>query len=838
MRQTRRKFLRVFYIVSIVLCGTCSLHAQYHIIESPEHPVSLRPYAELLIEGEKSYTESDIPKLAETKAFSPLSDFKENLGFSEGAYWMRFKLTNDTETVQYFFLETGRPITDYVTLYLKDASGNIRTQHSGDAIPFARKTISNRKSVFRIGLEPRETLEAFIHLVSDGEVVMLPLDLIPQKTFLYGTYREQLFYGFFYGILVLACIIYLFFYSAMRDTAFVYYGLYVLFIAMLQFSLDGLFHQYVMPGGGYLSRRAVLFAALLSLFFFVNYGRTFLNIQKYSRKLLLAFKSMSALTVITVLALLTVPAFLPYCYPLANHIGLGILLLTIFSIVVIRMRKVPVDMFFIVGISFLILGFVVFILNNLNMVPNSFITENGAKFGIGLEIIFLSLSMGNRIRNLRESNEHNQLLALQRSEDMNDMKSSFISNISHELRTPLNLIMGVAATLKEDKRDVELREKCKLILSSSETLLGHVDDILDFTSIEKGEQELNEDAFDLKIVLDRVVRLNRNKAVQKELDFTYTLQERLPHKIVGDRRKLIQVLNNLLDNAVKFTSEGEVQFHVGHQVKNGDSVRLSFAIKDTGIGISKEKMSTIYESFTKNSSADKREFYGLGLGLYIVKSNVDLQNGNIRIQNGKQEGTECLVELDFKLDAVATAKSEEVTKRMGHDYTHVPIHAPAIDKKERDAEGIDKKSVNPPKRDLGKDPLDLGGCRILLVEDNKMNQMMVKMCVKKWQNVSLDIADNGEDGLEMLQKSSYDIVLMDLQMPVMDGFEATANIRAGKAGAPVSDIPILVVTADATEATKKEVFRLGASDYMTKPFKSELLFSKIRKNLVVHSEKK
>ncbi|MGB7395447.1 MAG: 7TM diverse intracellular signaling domain-containing protein [Pricia sp.] len=816
MRHIRRPNFVILFLLALFLPMMPMAQAQevpgskgqlptvFSVPENLDNPISLRPYAELLIAGQKSYSFDDVAHRIETDSFRPLTNFDENIGFTEDQFWIRFQLHNPTAKTLHHYLETARPITDGVTLYIKDSQGNLSSQKSGDAIPFNEKAVSHRKSVFRIDLAPNQTIEAFIHLKSDGEVVMLPLDLVPEKTFLYETYKEQLFYGFFYGILILACIIYLFFYSAMRDTAFVYYGLYVLFIAMLQFSLDGLFHQYVLTDGGYFSKRAVLFSALISLFFFVNYGRKFLDIAEHSKKLLIAFEIMSGVTFVVLLGLLAVPSFLAYCYPLANHIGLAILLLTIASIVFLKIKRVKVDAFFIIGITFLILGFVVFILNNLNLLPNSFITQNGAKFGIGLEIIFLSLSMGNRIRNLRESNENNQLLALQRLEDMNEMKSSFISNISHELRTPLNLIMGVAATLKNDNRDKDLQEKCRMILSSSETLLGHVDDILDFTSIEKGEQELHENSFDLHKSLDRVVRINRNKALHKGLDFTYSAEEGLPKNIIGDRRKLIQVLNNLLDNAVKFTATGKVSFHVEHLRKKDGAMHFVFSIKDTGIGISKEKMSTIYESFTKKSSADKREFYGLGLGLYVAKSYVDLQNGKITIQNGAVQGTDCRVELDFKLDAPQLLGTKA---KIGEDEA---------------SDTMADKTVN----------RDLGGCRILLVEDNKMNQMVIKLATKKWTNVNLDIAGHGEEALRMLRESTYDIILMDLQMPVMDGFETTATIRAGKVGEFVTNIPILVVTADATDTTKKEIFRLGANDYMTKPIKADLLFNKIKKNLV------
>ena len=207
--------------------------------------------------------------------------------------------------------------------------------------------------------------------------------------------------------------------------------------------------------------------------------------------------------VIGMLIMVFIPSLFEYCYPLANFIGILVLVHMIASIITLKAKSVKVDPYFIVGISFLVFGFVVFILNNFNTIENSFFTNNGAKFGIGLEIIFLSISMSNRIRDLRMENEKNQLLALQRAEDMNEIKSSFLSNISHELRTPLNLIMGVAHSLQQDKEEADLEEKCKLIMSSSKNLLGYIEDILDFTVIEKGNQELKEVSFDLPTTLSR-----------------------------------------------------------------------------------------------------------------------------------------------------------------------------------------------------------------------------------------------------------------------------------------------------------------------------------------------
>ena len=790
------RFKKLFTLI-IVCFIFVSVKAQLIINDTHVEFISVRPQAELFLAGQETYSIDDILKLKNELPFSPLTNYKENYGFSDDNFWIKFEIKNGTEHTINYYLETGRPITDKATFYQFGPDGKKTTQYSGDQIRFEQKSIAHRKSVFSIQLLPGETTRAFLHLKSDGEVVMLPLKLYSPMQFMSKSYKEQLFYGFFYGILMLASIIYLFFFFALKDVVFIYYSCYVLCIAMLQFSLDGFFHQYIIPEGGWLLDRAVLAWAILSLILLDKYTKRFLGLRYSARLLNKLLKGLSAIMVICLTTLFLVPEFLAYCYPIANVLGLCTLGLVISAIVVLKFKKVPVDFSFIAGITFLILGFLVFILNNLNLIPNSFFTENGAKFGIGLEVIFLSISMSNRIRGLRMENDTNQRLALQRAEDMNEMKSSFLSNISHELRTPLNLIMGLASSLKNTKENNNPRENYDLILESSETLLGYIEDILDFTIIEKEGQELEKTSFDLGSVIQRTVNVNRKKAEIKGLQFDFSLSEELPKKVIGDPTKLKQILNNLLDNAIKFTSVGSIKAHLEPVIIKGESIKLKITITDTGIGITANKMSTIYESFAKRSYLDKREFSGLGLGLYIVKTYVDLYDGTINISNNNPEpGTNCSVVLEFQF--AKDSLEEEI-------FNQIEV----LENQNHHLESGD----------------------ILLVEDNKMNQMVINMFVKNWQNFTLTIANNGQEALEKIKEKSFDLILMDLQMPIMDGFETMSIIRSGEAGAAIMDIPIIVITADITENTKREVLRLGANDYMTKPVNRELLLSMITKNI-------
>lgn len=758
-----------------------SARAQYEINGPLDESISIREHASLVDCGDadlnlKELASSDLKR-------TPLSEIGD-IGFTTHYYWVEFSLKNTTDKDKQLVLETARPIIDHVDLYLVTEQGDTLVQRSGDAIPFDQKSVAHRKSAFYIDIEAQTELKAFIHIKSDGEALQIPLYIQSPKSFLEYTYKEQIFYGIFYGILLLAAIIYIFFYFGMRDLTFIFYGAYVVFIALMQFSIDGMSHQYLISGGGYLNDRIVLITALIAGFFLGKYGETFLHIKKHSKVLYTLFNIAYIGLGISLVSLLFIPSFLPLGYPTANGLGLLVLVLLISSVITLKTKRVAVDPYFMAGVAFLMMGFVVFILNNFNYIPHSFFSENGPKFGTGLEVIFLSLSMSNRIKQLRLKNEENQRLALQRSEDMNEIKSSFISNISHELRTPLNLIMGMTTTLKAQSQDKGLHAKYDHILDSSESLLHLIEDILNFTEVEKGNQKLNESDFDLLDLIGELQDEFETRAKQKGLSFELITDE-VPAMLYGDKEKLYLILEHLLDNAIKFTNSGFVSLTTLAITKNKRS-KISFEISDSGEGIPESKMNTIFESFTKRSFKDKREHSGLGLGLYLAKTFVDLQGGEITLKNNQTGGVTCTVTLDY--DVVSSDEGVATETAVTMEDTEL---------------------------------------NILYVEDNEMNQMVLKMMISQQENMTITIANHGKEGIEQLKEKKFDLVLMDLQMPVMDGFETTKAIREGGAGLSNLNIPIIAVTADITDATRKKVLDLGANDYTTKPVKAEVLFDKI-----------
>ena len=783
---------KTFFIGIIFLIFTTG-HTQFVINEPISQSVSLHKQASILNTGQDQISFNDMFAAKDSLPFKAMKVAKEDIGFTNENFWVKFDLKNNTKETLGYFLETARPIIDYVDLYIVRTNGTVEILKNGDAIPFEDKDIHHRKAIFNIKLQAKEHISGFLRIKSDGEALSMPLQLSSLDSFISETYKEQIFYGLFYGILLLAFVIYMFFSVALKSRMFFMYGMYIVFVGLLQFAIDGFFHQYITPNGGWFNEKAVLFIALVSLIFFILYVKDFLEISKTSTITTIIFNSTFLALGLIITALLVIPDFLKYCYPLANLMGLIVLMEIIGAFVISKIKGNNPDMFFAFGIFFLICGFIVFILNNLNILPSSFFADNGPKFGTGLEIVFLSISMSNRIRLLRLQNDRNQALALQREKDMNAIKSSFLSNLSHELRTPLNFIMGMATSIHSESKEVETQNKGELILDSSKILLSSIKDIVNFTEIEKGEFSLKEEAFNFKDVIQQIERILKPKAFEKNLKLHFPDLKDVPKILIGDKEKLTKILINLLDNAIKFTESGQIWFSLKHTVTKEDKINLSFKIKDTGVGICKEKLSTIFESFTKDSFQDQRKYGGLGMGLYIAKTCVDLQGGKIRIQNNtksKSQGITATVELPYKME---------------------------IERKK----AIEKK-VDP------EESWTLNLCDILLVEDNKMNQTVLKLLVKKYENIVITVANNGQEAIDILEKSTFDIVLMDLQMPIMDGFTAISKIRNGFAGKLVQHIPIIALTADSTEESKQKVAMLGANDYMNKPIDLKLLFQSIK----------
>ncbi|MEN9909792.1 MAG: hypothetical protein RLZZ540_2941 [Bacteroidota bacterium] len=381
-----------------------------------------------------------------------------------------------------------------------------------------------------------------------------------------------------------------------------------------------------------------------------------------------------------------------------------------------------------------------------------------------------------------------------RAEQAAIAKANFLSTMSHEIRTPMNAVLGFTTILLQNAREDQI-EHLKLIKYSGDNLLVLINDILDFSKIEAGKIDFEKVDFNIKELIYNIQGALLEKARNKGILLKVRLDDKLPEMLMGDPVRLGQILTNLASNAVKFTETGKViiSASVVSQSKESKSLNIVFKVKDTGIGIPKDKQEFIFESFTQASSETSRKYGGTGLGLAISKRLIELQGSSIQLDSELGKGSSFSFNLNMDIST---------------PYLVSPTYVEANESKQPN---IQEKTLK--------------GLRILIVDDNKINVLLVKQFFKLW-DIESDKAENGLIAVEKVKKKDYDLVLMDLQMPEMDGYDATRAIRKLK-GKKYQALPIIALTASAVGDVKADVLKSGMNDYISKPFNPETLFNKI-----------
>lgn len=768
------------------------------ILDQNSKQMALGNHASYLEDIDGSYTLKDIIQL-DPSNFEILTEESLNKGFTNSTYWLKFSVLDKTidNKTQSWKLETTYPLLDYLDIYLLDKDGNVEHFKMGDVYLYDQRPINHRNFIVPITLQDNELKDVYIR-VNTSSSMQIPVFIWHPDYFFEARSGEQYGLGLYYGMMFVMFFYNFFLWFSIRDSNYLWYIGYLAAFALLQASTSGLGYQYVWPNSPWLESIAPPVSIALVGIFGIAFTRRFLHTQQYH---IVADNLLRLVLYLSLVVLgLSFIADTATVMGLAKIVVVTFLLFILYASVAMLLRGHRQARFFLAAWVSLILGGLFTIGMMLGLFPNTFLMTHASKIGSVIEIILLSFALADRIKVMEKEKkliERRAQKELEKTnkklEENNRLKDEFLATISHEFRTPLNGILG-SLELAQQEPASSISPHIATAKGSTDEMLSLVDQVLNYTELQSGNFIIKAEPFNLPEILIELTQNISQQCQSKGIDFSIENHARNPQTIIADKKRLQQALVPIFDNSIKFTDEGHISLDVQIKFVNNQYLLL-LKIEDTGIGIAEDKREDILEAFTQGDGSFSRQFGGLGIGLSLVKALCNQLGGTISISSEINYGT--MVEISLPIDIPHQAFSA----------------APHIESKPSTKIRAIKDQA-----------------RILIVEDNHINQVVLKTMLQRL-NIDTETADHGIKALSILEQSRIDnkpidLILMDCQMPVMDGFDATRNIR--KSPHEYANIPIIAVTANALSSDKERCLQCGMDDYLSKPFQLDDIRSKLQ----------
>ncbi len=757
--------------------------AQAATVTGPDTGTSLHlSYAE---DPEGAWTIDDVIQFARKGQFIELNDTVPQLPDRSKIYWVKILLTLPHD--DHWYLYVNYPHLREISLYQPTSTAYGPPQTLG--YQFAHNKPKDVPGyAFELNLVPQTENTLYLKISSDSPLI-IPISVMTGKQLTHTARLISSIEGIFYGVFGVMALYNLFVFITTGSKSYLFYVLYISSILIFTLSNDGTLREMLMEPDSYWASYSIhMLTALAPILFGAQFCRHFLNTAEILPTHDLLLKLCMGLALFNMLIILALgynplpksimvltPAFA--CIALASGIN-GI------------QRGVHTARYFIVAWLCLISGSLTWVSTLLDVLPFNTLTMFSVHLGACAEAVLLAMALGDRIKHLemdklRIEQNSKQLLedTNKRLEASNKFKDEFLSTISHELRTPMNGIFGAVELLEFTHLTEEQARYSNTITKAGRDMLHMVEDILTYTQIEAGSLVVNKERFDLRDLLNKVIIRFKGKTIQKNLKFKTQIDPGIPNTVIGDRQKTLILLDHLLDNATKFTDEGSVTFSVTQSETDNC---LEFRIQDTGCGIPSDMKELVFESFRQLDGTMTRSKGGLGIGLAICKRITEILKGDLSIESAESKGT--LVTLTLKFEGTPTAPQ------------------PASSKTRNTAVYQNQK--------------------VLVVEDNYVNKLVLETLLKK-MGLQVHSATNGKEAVELLgRETDIQLVFMDCQMPVMDGFEATENIR--QLENQNAGVPIIAVTANANQGDRDRCLEAGMNDYVKKPISQSVIEEKLQ----------
>ncbi|OUR90442.1 hypothetical protein A9Q81_18255 [Gammaproteobacteria bacterium 42_54_T18] len=712
--------------------------------------------------------------------FLPSTKKSLNFGFTDTTYWIKIDIAFDSKLAQstHWIMEVSYPLLDDITFYRQENQG-YEKYVAGDTIPFSERAIEYPNPVFHITNESGESVTHYLRINSSSSL-QIPITIWSSDSFAENTGEKLLVLGAFYGIMFVMILYNFFIFTSIRNDAYLYYILYISCFTLFLASFNGLSFQYLWPESPRWGNIAVPFFISVSGFGATQFTRRFLNTPHTTPildKVLLGILVLSLTSIIT-----------SFTMPYQIAIRAAVLVALSFGITVLitgtacLLKGLRIARFFLLAWVTLLFGIIIHALLSLGFLPTNTLTLHADQMGSVIEVVLLSFALADRINSLRIEKDIFQREAMSVLKRSNKVKDEFLSTISHELRTPMNGIMNAMQLTRHTQLNEEQNGLVHIASQSSGNMLTLIDNILGFTEAQAGSLHLREEPFIIRELLKDLDTRFQTTCNDKGITFKTNVTPEVPDYLLGNDEKLQKLIGYFLDNSVKFTESGIIELNIS--IKEGANTEkyqwVQFDVIDTGIGIKEEDKQNIFEVFQQADGAFSRRYGGLGIGLSIAKQVNTLMERTINFESQIGKGTHVTLTIPML-----------ETSHLPHPIT-------------TDTDLIPENT------------------RILIVEDN---QTILKKIIEA-QGYQAQIAENGQVALDIIDEYSPHVILMDCQMPIMDGFTATQKIRLLEK--PLCDTPIIAVTANVMAGNKQRCLEAGMDDYLKKPTNKDVLKTRIK----------